>query len=133
MRGRGCVLTALLMLPALPAASQTDLAVPSGQVVTLRDILIDATTGAPWLRLRFLAPAIARDGGTVGPGAAAEDMAHLCREIAAPYAEAQGLTPDRIVISLTDRDLAFGETNPDATQFFDLFRLEDGLCIWEEF
>ena len=132
-RGRGCVLTALMLLPAAPALSQTDIAVPSGQVVTLREILIDEVPGAPWLRFRFLAPAIARDGGTVAPVAAAEDMDHLCREIAAPYAEAQGLMPERIVISLSDRDLAFGETNPDATQFFDVFRLEDGLCIWEEF
>jgi hypothetical protein len=121
------------MLSAAPAASQNDYAVPSGQVVTLREILIDEETGAPWLRFRFLAPAIAREGGTVAPVAAADDMDHLCREIAAPYVEAQGLAPERIVISLSDRDLAFGETNPDATQFFDVFRLEDGLCIWEEF
>lgn len=133
MRGRGCVLAALLMLSAAPAASQNDYAVPSGQMVTLREILIDEATGAPWLRFRFLAPAIARDGGTVAPVAAAQDMEHLCREIASPYAEAQGLRPERIVISLSDRELAFGETNPDATQFFDVFRLEDGLCIWEEF
>lgn len=133
MRGRGCVLTTFFALTALPAMAQNDHMVPSGQVVTLREILIDEATGAPWLRFRFLAPAIARAGGTVSPDAAAQDMDHLCREIAAPYAETQGLMPERVVISLSDRDLAFGETNPDATQFFDVFRLEDGLCIWEEF
>jgi len=133
LRGRGCVLTAFLLLIAVPAVAQNDYSVPSGQVVTLREILIDEATGATWLRFRFLAPAIARVGGAVTPVAAAQDMDHLCREIAAPYAEAQGLTPERVVISLSDRDLAFGETNPDATQFFDVFRLEDGLCIWEEF
>ena len=133
MRGRGCVLVGLSLLAAPASASENDYDTPSGQVVTLREILLDDAPGAPWLRFRFLAPAIARSGGSVDPETAAADMEHLCQEIAAPYTAAQGLAPDRIVISLSDRDLAFGETNPDATQFFELFRLQDGLCIWEEF
>ena len=39
--------------------------------------------------------------------------------------------PEQIVISLMDRLVDFGATNPDATQFFEAYRIEDGTCIWE--
>ena len=37
----------------------------------------------------------------------------------------------QIIISLSDRAVVFGATEPDVTQFFEAYRLEDGACIWE--
>lgn len=123
------------MLAAIPAAAAepVTVAVPSGQSVTLSDILSDENPGAPWLRFRFVAPEIARDGGTVSHEVAGADMDWLCVNIALPYLAQHALAPARVVISLSDRAVPFGVTDPAATQFFETYRPENGLCIWEEF
>jgi len=130
-RGRGCIFLISLVMATAPQA-QT-LAVPSGQDVALHEILLDTDPGALWIWFRFLAPAIARLGGTVSPDLAGPDMDHLCADFAAPYVAQNGLSPDRVVISLSDRALAFGDPDPAATQFFELYRLENARCIWEAF
>jgi hypothetical protein len=99
----------------------------------LKEVLLDENPGALWVRFRFVAPEIARDGGTVGHASAARDMVHLCETLAAPYVAEQKLTPERVVISLSDRWVAFGEQDPEATQFFEAYRLESARCILEEF
>ena len=69
--------------------------------------------------------------GSLGHNDAAGDMMHLCQELALPYLQEYDLTGDVIVISLADRETEFGVADPDATQFFEAFRIEDNLCIWE--
>ena len=132
---RGCTILVALAVPAsLPALTVGEIVtVPAGQMVTLDEVLEDTGPGALWLRLRFVAPDIARGGGSVAAADAHEDMAHLCAEIAAPYAFERALTPERVVISLSDRTIAFGASDPDVTQFFELFSLDGTRCIWEEF
>lgn len=107
--------------------------VPSGQKVVLQEVLLDETPGALWARFRFVAPAIARDGGTVDYGQAGLDMDHLCASLALGYLKDRGIAPARVVISLSDRSLAFGAPAPEATQFFEAYRPDGDLCIWEEF
>jgi hypothetical protein len=107
--------------------------VPSGQAVQLHEVLLDEAPGALWARFRFVAPAISRDGGTVDFGQAGLDMDHLCAALVLDYLKAHSITPARVVISLSDRKVEFGAPAPDATQFFEAYRLEDGACIWEEF
>ena len=46
---------------------------------------------------------------------------------------ATGPQPSQIVISLSDRAVPFGEADPEATQFFEAYRVEGGACIWEMF
>ena len=58
-------------------------------------------------------------------------MAFLCDTVAAPYIAQYELTGDVIVISMSDRRAEFGAADPDMTQFFELFRLNDNTCIWE--
>ena len=118
---------------APPAAAHTPVVVPSGQPVSLSEVLLDDAPGEPWLRFRFLAPSIARDGGTVDFETASGDIAHLCAAMVVPYVALHDLDPARVVISLSDRDVAFGETDPEATQFFESYRLDDGACVWEEY
>ena len=127
---RGCAL--ILIFLAGPAAAQ-DLVVPSGQAVTLGEVLIDENPGELWLRFRFLAPDIARDGGRIVYDQALIDIDKLCADFVVPFVAREQLDPARIVISLSDRPVQFGQPDPEATQFFEAYRLESARCIWEEF
>lgn len=124
---RGCV---ALMIMTSTAAAQD---LPSGQAVHLDEVLIDRVGEEDWLRFRFLTPDIARDGGTVSYAAAEQDFAVLCETVARPYISEHALRGDVIVVSLMDRPVPFGQADPDATQFFEAFRIEDGTCVWQAF
>lgn len=126
-------LAAALGLAALPSAAQQEVAVPSGQPVELSEVLVDNSPGETWVRFRFLAPRIARDGGDVTYDVATQDMEHICRSLVLPYLKTYELSPARVVISLSDRDVPFGSSDPQATQFFEAYRPEEANCIWEEF
>jgi hypothetical protein len=108
--------------------------VPSGQRVTLLQVLSD--TAGPMgltLRFRFLAPGVAREGGEVDPETAAKDMDALCQDYALPRVSNMGPQPAQIVISMSDVDVPFGETQPEATQLFNSYSIEDGICVWDMF
>ncbi len=110
------------------------LALPSGQTVTLVETIWN-TPGPDGLvtRFRFLAPAINPQTGTVGFDAAVQDIAWICQNFALARVSEFGPLPSQIIVSLEDRPVPFGEANPEATQFFEAFRIEDGACIWEVF
>ncbi len=130
-RGRGCILG--LVLIATPGWAEQPIETPSGQTVSLSEILLDENPGELWVRFRFLAPQIARGPDAIGPESAAADMQVLCDEMAAPYLVDNEIEPARIVVSFSDRVVPFGQPDPDATQFFELFSFQNGACIWEEF
>lgn len=130
---RGCEILVTLALLASPVAAQQVVEVPSGQDVALNEVLVDEVTNETIVRFRFVAPEIARDGGTVDYDTAAADIEHLCRHLVIPYLGEYALSPERVVISMSDRDVPFGEANPQATQFFEAYRLESADCIWEAF
>ena len=70
-------------------------------------------------------------GGGVDFDTASADMQFLCDSFALPRIAAQGPHPEQVIISLSDVAVAFGEAAPEATQYFEAFRIEDGACIWE--
>ncbi len=108
--------------------------VPSGQAVTLADIIRDAPLDAEGVvRFRFLAPAIARANPQVSPRQASADMAHLCATYALPKLDELGLSATQIVISMSDQPVIFGEFTPDATQFFEAFTPKNNTCEWDPF
>lgn len=110
----------------------TIIAVPSGQPVTLLDVIWNAPgPEGLTLRFRFLAPQIAREGGMVDVDTAIADIQHLCESYALPRLADFGAPPAQVVISLSDRDVPFGETVPEATQYFEAFAIEDGTCVWQ--
>lgn len=111
-------------ITAAPALAQLE--VPSGQSVTLYDLILEEEVA----RFRFLAPALGGDA-PLGYAEVADDFAHLCAAYALPALEANEITPRQIVISMSDRETVFGEAMPDAIQLFEAFRLSDGLCVWE--
>ena len=109
-------------------------AVPSGQPVTLQDVIwnVPGPDGLA-MRFRFVAPAISRDGGSVDFATASADMAWLCNNYALQRVSGIGPAPTQIIISLSDREVPFGEADPEATQFFEAYRIEGDACIWEAF
>ena len=121
-------LLAALILTATPALA---IEVPSGQPVELHEVLVDDLGSEIWLRFRFIAPQIAREGGSVNYAKAEPDMAHLCENLALPYIQDYALDGQMIVISLSDRETEFGQPDPAATQFFEAYRPVDNSCIWE--
>jgi len=107
--------------------------VPSRQEITLQDVIWNAPgPDGLALRFRFLAPGIAPGGGVEFETAAA-DMQHLCDSYALPRIADQGPHPEQVIISLSDVAVPFGEAAPEATQFFESYRIEEGVCVWEMF
>lgn len=119
----------------LPLCAQAEtLDLPSGVQAALEEVLIDQLGDEQYVRFRFVAPLIDRDLDHAPQYAQMEgDFPHLCRAIALPYLAHYALSADKIVISLADRRVAFGTSDPDATQYFEQFRAENGDCIWEGF
>ncbi len=121
-------------LVAAPAVAE-EIAVPSGQPVTLHEVIwgVSGPEGLT-VRFRFVAPKIARVGGTVDFDTAIADMAALCATYALPRTlTGTGPVPAQIIISLSDVVVQFGAAAPEATQYFESFGIEDGACIWEVF
>lgn len=122
-------------VPVLLAAAGAGgaIAVPSGQTVTLQDVIWNepGPMGLTF-RFRFVAPEIA-PGGRVDAEMASADMAALCQDFALPRIDPNGPQPAQVIISLSDRPVPFGEAQPDVTQFFEAYRIENGTCIWEMF
>jgi len=119
-----------IVMLAAPVAAE-EIVTPSGMAVTW----LETVHGAPGpegltARFRFLAPGISAD---VDFETAAADMQWLCESFALPRLSALGPQPAQVVISLSDRDLPFGQTDPEAVQFFEAYSPEGEACIWEIF
>lgn len=125
---RGC---AIILSIFGTVSSAQDL--PSRQSVELYEILLDKVGGEDWIRFRFVAPEIARDGGRLSFVEAEPDMAVLCETVALPHLAGTAGKADKIAISLSDRPTEFGVPSPEATQFVEIYRPENGRCIWEAF
>ncbi len=108
--------------------------VPSQQGVTLIDIIWNSEgPEGPAPRFRFLAPAIARQGGTVPFAVAEADLQHLCEGFVLNALAERGLAAPLVLLTLADRAVEFGVTDPDATQYVDAFSLDGTTCIREVF
>ena len=107
--------------------------VPSGQEVTLQDVIWNAPGPEGMaLRFRFVAPGIGPEGG-VDVETASGDMQFLCDSFAISRIAEGGPQPEQVIISLSDVPVVFGEAAPEAVQFFESYRIENGQCLWEMF
>ena len=70
-------------------------------------------------------------GGGVDAEAAAGDMDFLCQSYALDRISNLGPVPAQIIISMSDVDVPFGETRPEATQFFNSYSIAEGVCVWD--
>jgi len=138
--------------PDLAAGLAPNPSVPSGQTVTLHEVLLERRGDTHQVVLRYVAPAIARASRTVDFDLAEPDMDALCATsglAAAANAAATAATtaagvsregdasgPDavnRILVTLMDRPVERGVADPSVSQFNNLYRPENGRCIWEAF
>jgi hypothetical protein len=126
----------LLLLTALALASgcQEDAAdgevieVPSGRELRLIDIITNAPgPEGTTARFRFLAPGLSQEQVEL----ATEDMQAVCDNFAVSRIDGMVPAPQQIIISFADAAVPFGEAAPDVVQFFESYRVENGLCIWE--
>lgn len=105
--------------------------VPSGQKVWWVDVIHTAAgpNGLTY-RFRFLAPQI---GGPspLSSDIALNDIEALCNTWVAPRLPKPAPEPEQVIVSLSDKVVAFGEPAPDVVQYFDSFSVEDGKCTWE--
>ena len=130
--GRGCGFLFGLALASTPCFAG-DFAVPSGQDISLIEVLLDDEPGETWARFRFLAPKISRVSGRISYDVAVIDMEALCNGFVLHYLDEWDLTVARISVSLSDQAIDFGASDPDVTQFFELYRRDGTACVWEEF
>lgn len=124
----------LLAASAEPQAVDAVIEVPSGQPVTLQDV-IWGEIGPQGLtvRFRFVAPEIAADGGSVSFEEAIGDMDHICNSYALPRAvTTTGPRPSQIIVSMAETAVEFGVMT-DATQFIEAYSIEGDTCVWEFF
>src|SRR5690606_25824675 len=113
-----CGLGVAIFLAAMPALAE-GLSVPSGQPVTPYEVLREEQqSGDIWLRFRFLAPEI---GASYSFDQVADDFPYLCETYALPVVQNEAVAPAMVVISLSDREVAFGESGPEATQCFEAY------------
>lgn len=134
-RWRG--LAGLLVLALLPqAALAQDVAPepvsgsPSGLSLLLQEVLIELQAeGASLARFRLVAP----DLSTVEFARVEPDFPWLCETFALPRLAKEGQAVAQVIISIASAPIPFGETTPDVTQYFEVFRPEGDRCIWEVF
>lgn len=104
---------------------------PSGQPLELFEVLVDQVGDEAWLRFRFHAPRIGRNANDLPFDKVEADFEALCNDVALPYMRDYDLLADRIVVALYSQKLEFGQSDPDVTQFIEVFRSDETSCIWE--
>ena len=124
---QGCLLASV----ATAAGQEEAPAVPSGLSIQLQEYFVEPQPdGALWARFRFVAPALAEG---VSFAKVEQDFPSLCSQVALPRLSQTGQAVDQVVISLASQPVAFGVADADIIQFFEAYRIENGLCIWEGF
>ena len=133
-RGRGCTLCLAWGLAVMPlaaaAADPIDLVeTKSGLQAQFIETVQDRSSYGLTLHFRFVVPEIA--GQALEFDQVAADMTDLCTGFALPRLAQTGPQPRQIVISLASAETPFGLANPEITQYFEAFSIQDNRCIWE--
>ncbi|WP_208347298.1 DUF6497 family protein [Pseudaestuariivita rosea] len=112
-----------------------EISLPSGQLVVLQEMRLDdaGESQGTTARFRYIAPDIDRDAGRLRYIDVQPDFEVLCSQHALITLQNRGITASQIVVSLSDRPTEFGEAAPEATQYFEAFRIENETCILEAF
>jgi len=134
---RGALLALLAMtLPGLTAASGAQ-AASAPEWTTFHDARIEQHSSAAagekeqWLVIRYLAPEIARDGGSKGYEEAVAAMDALCEGPGLATVRAYESPVQQIVVTLMDRIVEWGEATPEATQFIATYAVTEAGCEWQ--
>lgn len=115
-------------------AKKGDIRLPSGESVIFNDVIWGEPGPAGLtVRFRFLDPDLARRLDTEDFMALEQDTAFLCDTYALERIASTGPQPQQIVISISDREVAFGEPAPEAAQVFEAYSFDGSGCTWERF
>ena len=130
MRGRVLAAVALAVLAA--PALRAEVILPSGLEASLLEGFVEIQPdGARWARFRYVMPAL--EGGATGFDAVQADFVTLCEAQARPMLIQAGGEVALVIVSLMDKPLEFGQSDPGTVQYFESFAIRDDRCIWEEF
>ncbi|CUI78393.1 DUF6497 family protein [Cognatishimia activa] len=122
----------VLVLATTAGAMEVSPAVPSGLKFSLQEAFMDALQdGTQALRLRYVAPEIGTS--PYDYTGVADDFMSLCTDIGLPMLAESGQSADQVIVSFSNQETEFGVANPNATQYFEVFTLENDTCIWEAF
>jgi len=110
-----------LALALVPGAALAE-GVPSGLAVALYDVVVEPEAGLA--RFRFVAPGLRGLEFAAVEG----DLPWLCDHVALPEVRDAGWTVGQIVVSLGDREVPFGQSDPEALQYFAAYEFGDGTC-----
>lgn len=124
---------AVLGAVALATPASADLVVPSGQPLSVLDILWEDQAGQPTLVIRTLTPEIARGGAALSYDAVEADFDAVCAALGLPVRALAGSDASHIIVVMMDRPVSRGTPDPEATQYISEFRVEDGRCMLEFF
>ena len=121
----------MAVAPLAPATAEDVVMLPSGLETRLQEMLWDRPGSGLVYRFRFVAEEFAPEGADFD--VLQEDLAFLCNEFALPKVSNVGPVPGQIIISLADRDSEFGVFDPEVSQVFEAYSVDDGACVWEVF
>jgi len=110
-----------------------EIPVPSGQPVTFHEVIWEQEGDKNTYRFRYIAPEIARNGGSIKFDQVELDLHYLCEKSALVELQTQGRKVDTIIVSLSDVAVEFGKTDPKVTQYIDAYTADGIRCIWEGF
>jgi len=106
---------------------------PSGQPIVLHELIFEEQpySGAMVVVVRLLAPLMAGTG--LEASEIRHDMDWACETWGLPASANLSTSPDQIVVELMAAPTTRGQATPEIGQFFETYRLEGPLCIWELF
>jgi hypothetical protein len=129
--GAIAALAALGFTPGAATAAGTGVQLPSGLEAGLMEGFVEVQPdGARWARFRYVMPALAE---TADFDSVQQDFVVLCEAQALPMLSDAGEQVSQVIVSLMDKPLEFGQSDPGTVQYFETFAIRDGRCIWEEF
>lgn len=126
------VVGAVLLLgreqPATPDMRNGGLTVlPSGLRAELQEMIWNHPGQGLTYRFRFFADGFHE---TEDLEKVMTDLHHLCTHFVLDRLANTGPMPGQVVVSLADQPSDFGKFDPEITQVFEAFRIENNTCIW---
>ena len=129
--GAVAAMAALGLVPGVAKAAGTGVQLPSGLEAGLMEGFVEVQPdGERWARFRYVMPALA---ATADFDLVQQDFIVLCESQALPMMSDAGNQVSQVIVSLRDKPLEFGQSDPGTVQYFETFAIRDGRCIWEEF
>ena len=130
MRSLAVIAAVPMLIQSCEKEPETTSEFVSGFDHTLFETL-DSTSpdGTRVLRLRYVDESLTSEDHQK----VADDFAALCERDALPHNAQAAEKFDQVVISLANKKSEFGVFNPEVTQYFEAFTLENDSCIWEAF